>query len=79
MSFVRALDCVKRIKIRQNVIRRHASTTNPALHYQFEPIKKNTSTPQVYYGGRHTVTLLPGAGVGPELMEYVKEVLLFIY
>lgn len=26
------------------------------------------------YGGRHAVTMLPGGGIGPELMSYVKEV-----
>lgn len=26
------------------------------------------------YGGRHTVTMLPGGGIGPELMGYVREV-----
>lgn len=26
------------------------------------------------YGGRHGVTMLPGSGIGPELMGYVKEV-----
>lgn len=26
------------------------------------------------YGGRHAVTMLPGGGIGPELMIYVKEV-----
>ncbi|XP_001599350.1 isocitrate dehydrogenase [NAD] subunit gamma, mitochondrial [Nasonia vitripennis] len=77
MAFVRALNCVKRVKIPEGTICRHASTTNPAMHYQFEPLRRNTSTPQVYYGGRHTVTLLPGAGVGPELMEYVKEIFKF--
>ncbi|CAG2056661.1 unnamed protein product, partial [Timema podura] len=30
--------------------------------------------PKAQYGGRHTVTMLPGAGIGPELMNYVKEV-----
>ena len=30
--------------------------------------------PRASYGGRHTVTLLPGDGVGPELMSHVKEV-----
>ncbi|XP_046406906.1 isocitrate dehydrogenase [NAD] subunit gamma, mitochondrial-like isoform X4 [Ischnura elegans] len=29
------------------------------------------------YGGRHTVTMLPGGGIGPELMAYVKEVFRF--
>lgn len=26
------------------------------------------------YGGRHAVTMLPGTGIGPELMSYVKNV-----
>jgi isocitrate dehydrogenase (NAD+) len=26
------------------------------------------------YGGRHAVTMLPGGGIGPELMGYVREV-----
>lgn len=26
------------------------------------------------YGGRHAVTMLPGGGIGPELMAYVREV-----
>lgn len=28
--------------------------------------------PRAQYGGRYTVTMLPGAGIGPELMKYVK-------
>jgi hypothetical protein len=30
--------------------------------------------PLAKYGGRHTVTMMPGSGIGPEMMEYVKEV-----
>lgn len=26
------------------------------------------------YGGRNAVTMLPGGGIGPELMSYVKDV-----
>ena len=26
------------------------------------------------YGGRHTVTLIPGDGIGPELAASVKEI-----
>ena len=26
------------------------------------------------YGGRHTVTMMPGDGIGPEMMGYVKQV-----
>jgi hypothetical protein len=33
-----------------------------------------TGIPKAQYGGRHTVTMLPGSGIGPELMNYVKEV-----
>ncbi|GAB6028039.1 hypothetical protein CHUAL_002260 [Chamberlinius hualienensis] len=29
------------------------------------------------YGGRHTVTMLPGHGIGPEMMEHVKDVFKF--
>lgn len=35
--------------------------------------KKVKAIPRAQYGGRHNVTLLPGGGIGPELMEYVKE------
>lgn len=30
------------------------------------------------YGGRHTVTMLPGSGIGPEMMEYVKTVFKYL-
>jgi len=30
--------------------------------------------PSAKYGGRHTVTMMPGDGIGPEMMGYVKEV-----
>ncbi|TRZ08133.1 hypothetical protein HGM15179_018973, partial [Zosterops borbonicus] len=30
--------------------------------------------PPAKYGGRHTVTLIPGDGIGPELMLHVKDV-----
>ena len=26
------------------------------------------------YGGRHTVSMMPGEGIGPEMMGYVKQV-----
>ncbi|XP_061470174.1 isocitrate dehydrogenase [NAD] subunit gamma, mitochondrial isoform X3 [Rhineura floridana] len=31
------------------------------------------SPPPAKYGGRHTVTMIPGDGIGPELMLHVKE------
>jgi hypothetical protein len=30
--------------------------------------------PLAKYGGRHTVTMMPGDGIGPEMMDYLKEV-----
>ncbi|XP_014239687.1 isocitrate dehydrogenase [NAD] subunit gamma, mitochondrial-like isoform X2 [Cimex lectularius] len=36
--------------------------------------RKFKDIPKAQYGGRHTVTMLPGGGIGPELMEYVKEI-----
>ena len=33
-----------------------------------------SNIPLAKYGGRHTVTMLPGDGIGPEMMGYVKEV-----
>ena len=30
--------------------------------------------PLAKYGGRHTVTMMPGDGIGPEMMGYLKEV-----
>ena len=26
------------------------------------------------YGGRHTVTMLPGDGIGPEMSQHIKEI-----
>uniref|UniRef100_A0A8D3B772 Isopropylmalate dehydrogenase-like domain-containing protein n=1 Tax=Scophthalmus maximus TaxID=52904 RepID=A0A8D3B772_SCOMX len=42
--------------------RRHASTYTP---------------PPARYGGRHTVTLIPGDGIGPELANHVRELFRF--
>ena len=38
---------------------------------------KSSNIPLAKYGGRYTVTMLPGDGIGPEMMEYVKEVFTF--
>jgi len=38
---------------------------------------KPKALPMAKYGGRHTVTLLPGGGIGPELMAYVREIFRF--
>uniref|UniRef100_A0A3B3HNG9 Isocitrate dehydrogenase [NAD] subunit, mitochondrial n=1 Tax=Oryzias latipes TaxID=8090 RepID=A0A3B3HNG9_ORYLA len=38
---------------------------------------QSSSPPPAKYGGRHTVTLIPGDGIGPELLSHVKEVFRF--
>ena len=45
------------------------------IQHKTPSVKKIMPIPKAHYGGRHTVTLLPGAGIGPELMNYVKEVI----
>ena len=44
-------------------------SVNPSRGYL-----KAVDIPLAKYGGRHTVTMLPGDGIGPEMMSYVKEV-----
>uniref|UniRef100_A0A8C7XGV3 Isocitrate dehydrogenase [NAD] subunit, mitochondrial n=1 Tax=Oryzias sinensis TaxID=183150 RepID=A0A8C7XGV3_9TELE len=39
--------------------------------------KSARQPPPAKYGGRHTVTLIPGDGIGPELLSHVKEVFRF--
>lgn len=53
---------------------RCASLSGFDIQHKTPTIKKVMPIPKAQYGGRHTVTLLPGAGIGPELMSYVKEV-----
>nr|KAF6435603.1 isocitrate dehydrogenase (NAD(+)) 3 non-catalytic subunit gamma [Rousettus aegyptiacus] len=36
--------------------------------------QRSFSPPSAKYGGRHTVTMIPGDGIGPELMLHVKSV-----
>lgn len=52
------------------------SATMSAYDMQHKtPVQKKLSViPKAQYGGRHTVTMLPGGGIGPELMGYVTEV-----
>jgi len=35
---------------------------------------RSRDIPLAKYGGRHTVTMMPGDGIGPEMMGYLKEV-----
>lgn len=35
---------------------------------------QQTNIPRAQFGGRHAATMLPGGGIGPELMAHVREV-----
>lgn len=37
-------------------------------------VPKFKALPRAKYGGRSTITVLPGGGIGPELVSYVKEI-----
>ncbi|XP_022914732.1 isocitrate dehydrogenase [NAD] subunit gamma, mitochondrial-like isoform X2 [Onthophagus taurus] len=54
---------------------RNASTMSAfELQHKTPLVRKQTPIPIALYGGRHAVTMLPGSGIGPELMNYVKDV-----
>lgn len=44
------------------------------LQHKTPVVRKVQGIPRAEYGGRHSVTMLPGGGIGPELMEYVKQI-----
>ncbi|XP_046394263.1 isocitrate dehydrogenase [NAD] subunit gamma, mitochondrial-like [Ischnura elegans] len=52
------------------------SAKNNSLH-KHPSTKRSEAIPAAKYGGRHTATMLPGGGIGPELMTHVKEVFRF--
>ncbi|XP_062396733.1 isocitrate dehydrogenase [NAD] subunit gamma, mitochondrial-like [Sardina pilchardus] len=49
----------------------------PASHVCVQRNKSSYRPPPAKYGGRHTVTLIPGDGIGPELFNHVKELFRF--
>lgn len=56
-------------------IRREAATLSDFdIQHKTPVMRKVNPIPKAQYGGRHTVTMLPGGGIGPELMDYVKEI-----
>ncbi|KAF6724746.1 Isocitrate dehydrogenase [NAD] subunit gamma, mitochondrial [Oryzias melastigma] len=46
-------------------------------HRNKTSLTRENIPPPAKYGGRHTVTLIPGDGIGPELLSHVKEVFRF--
>ncbi|XP_066997155.1 isocitrate dehydrogenase [NAD] subunit gamma, mitochondrial isoform X2 [Anabrus simplex] len=56
-------------------IARKASTLSDYELQHKNPIARRVAMiPVAKYGGRHAVTMLAGGGIGPELMNYVKDV-----
>ncbi|XP_076132500.1 isocitrate dehydrogenase [NAD] subunit gamma, mitochondrial-like [Alosa pseudoharengus] len=49
----------------------------PASHGCVQRNKSSYTPPPAKYGGRHTVTLIPGDGIGPELFNHVRELFRF--
>nr|XP_022900861.1 isocitrate dehydrogenase [NAD] subunit gamma, mitochondrial-like [Onthophagus taurus] len=47
-------------------------------YHNHQPPLGNEEIPHKPYGGRHIVTMLPGGGIGPELMNYVEDVVKFV-
>lgn len=44
------------------------------LQHKTPVIRKQKLIPKAHYGGRHAVTMLPGGGIGPECMGYVRDI-----
>jgi len=58
----------------QNFFRAQSTMSAFEMQHKTPVTKKLASIPIALYGGRNAVTMLPGGGIGPELMAYVKEV-----
>ncbi|RZC36672.1 isocitrate dehydrogenase [NAD] subunit gamma, mitochondrial-like, partial [Asbolus verrucosus] len=56
------------------VLRNQSTMSAFEIQHKTPLIKKVEAIPVALYGGRHAVTMLPGGGIGPELMGYVREV-----
>ena len=59
-----------------NLISRSCSqdTSYYEMQHKTPLVKKVDPIPKALYGGRNFVTLLPGGGIGPEMMAYVQDV-----
>lgn len=44
------------------------------MQHKTPVIRKQKLIPKAQYGGRHAVSMLPGGGIGPECMGYVREI-----
>ncbi|CAH1377663.1 hypothetical protein MTP99_019069 [Tenebrio molitor] len=64
----------KPIELGKMVLRCQSTMSAFEIQHKTPLIKKVQAIPVALYGGRHAVTMLPGGGIGPELMGYVREV-----
>ncbi|XP_074872552.1 isocitrate dehydrogenase [NAD] subunit gamma, mitochondrial isoform X3 [Carettochelys insculpta] len=63
------------LAVRQPLWRAALLAAHPGQRAQRRSLMSHTPIPPpAKYGGRHTVTMIPGDGIGPELMQHVKEV-----
>ncbi|XP_050314086.1 isocitrate dehydrogenase [NAD] subunit gamma, mitochondrial isoform X1 [Anthonomus grandis grandis] len=71
-----ALRIVQRnpLKWAQQLARAQSTMSAFEIQHKTPLIKKQAAIPVAMYGGRNAVTMLPGGGIGPELMEYVREI-----
>uniref|UniRef100_A0A0A9Z381 Isocitrate dehydrogenase [NAD] subunit gamma 1, mitochondrial n=1 Tax=Lygus hesperus TaxID=30085 RepID=A0A0A9Z381_LYGHE len=60
--------------IEQISCRQAATLSAFDIQHKSPVVRKLKVIPKAQYGGRHTVTMLPGGGIGPELMEHVREI-----
>lgn len=51
-----------------------ASLSDFDMQHKTPVVRKQHLIPKAHYGGRHAVTMLPGGGIGPELMGYVRDI-----
>ncbi|PNF30552.1 Isocitrate dehydrogenase [NAD] subunit gamma, mitochondrial [Cryptotermes secundus] len=56
------------------ILRKAATQSDFDIQHKTPLARRVAAIPKAQYGGRHAVTMLPGSGIGPELMNYVKEV-----
>lgn len=70
--------CLKLLMFKRLPFLRFHSTCIPIADFENQhktpKCVKTTPVPLALYGGIHTVTMIPGNGIGPELMEYVKHI-----
>lgn len=55
-----------------------ATLSDFEIQHKTPVIRKQKHIPVAKYGGRHAVTMLPGGGIGPECMGYVRDIFKYV-